>query len=138
VAEHQSLFQDALRLRDLSERQTLTRPENRELAAIADRVHAAGVAQVLIRDTGAQLRECDHLEYLSPNECAVILDEREADAVLAMLEQAHNVGMAPGLGLRVEDVRSAGFKLVSERFRDQDPYSRGLRLVATVARKASS
>jgi hypothetical protein len=98
----------------------------------------AELDRVSIQDTAvAELRDGDHLEYLSPNECAVILQEREADAVLSMLEQAHNAGMTPGIGLRVEDVRAAGFKLVSERFREQDPYIRGLRIVATVARRPS-
>lgn len=76
----------------------------------------------------------DHLEYLGPQECAVILHHREADALLAVLEQAHNSGIEPGVGLHVEDVRNAGFKIVSERFRDQDPYSRGRRIVGTVTR----
>jgi hypothetical protein len=82
----------------------------------------------------ATLRDGDHLEYLSPSEVAVILHEREADALLAVLEAALNNGTLPGLGLRVEDARAAGFKIVSERFRDQEPYSRGRRLVATVSR----
>ena len=88
--------------------------------------------------TGAHLRDGDHLEYLSPNELAVILNEREADALLAVLEAALNDGVTPGVGLRVEDARAAGFKIVSERFRDQDPYNRGLRLVATVARRGAA
>jgi hypothetical protein len=88
--------------------------------------------------SGAHLRDGDHLEYLSPNELAVILNEREADALLAVLETALNDGVTPGVGLRVEDARAAGFKIVSERFRDQDPYNRGLRLVATVARRGTA
>ena len=82
----------------------------------------------------AELRDGDHLEYLSPNECAVILQVREADALLAVLEKALNDGVEPGIGLRVEDARAAGFKIVSERWRDQDPYDRGIRLIAVVGR----
>lgn len=83
----------------------------------------------------AELRHGDSLEYLSPNECAVILSHREADALLAVLEKALGDGVTPGPGLWAKDAESAGFKIVSERWRDQDPYSRGMRIVATVARK---
>lgn len=85
----------------------------------------------------AEVRPGDHLEYLGPQECAVVLHHREADALLAVLESALNAGTVPGRGLRVEDARAAGFKIVSERFRDQDPYSRGLRVVATSTRRSS-
>ena len=38
-------FQDCLRLRELATRQTLTTGDNRELCAIADRLHALAVSR---------------------------------------------------------------------------------------------
>lgn len=45
----QQAFKDCLRLRDLAGRQTLTVGDNRELDAIADRLHALAVSRI---DTG--------------------------------------------------------------------------------------
>lgn len=56
----------------------------------------------------------------------------EVDALLAMLERANNDGITPGPGLSVEAAQSAGFRLVSERFRSDDPYNRGARVVGVV------
>ena len=74
---------------------------------------------------------------LDVQECAVVLHHREADALLALLEAAINSGMTPGAGLRVEDAREAGFKIVGERFRDQDPYNRAPRNVAVKTVRAA-
>lgn len=71
-------------------------------------------------------------QSLGPQECAVVLSHAEADALLALLEQANNAGMVPGIGLRVEDAQAAGFKIVGERFRDSDPYNRADRIRAVV------
>ena len=73
-------------------------------------------------------------EQLGPREVAAVLMDNEVDALLAMLETANNSGITPGIGLRVEDAQSAGFKLVAERFRDQDPYNRGVRTIGVILR----
>lgn len=53
----------------------------------------------------------DSRPVVGPQECYVVLHHREADAVLAVLEQAVNANMEPGIGLRVEDAVAAGVKL---------------------------
>lgn len=42
-------FNDCLRLRELADRQTLTVKDNRDLAAIADRLHALAVSSIETR-----------------------------------------------------------------------------------------
>ena len=42
-------FKDCPRLRDLAARQTLTQADNRDLAAIADRLHALAVSLIAAR-----------------------------------------------------------------------------------------
>ena len=48
-AQIQQAFEDCLRLRELAERQTLRVRDNRDLAAIADRLHALAVSRTDIR-----------------------------------------------------------------------------------------
>lgn len=79
-------------------------------------------------------RSRDDTRYLGPQECAVALGHDEADALLAMLEQANNAGMTPGPGLHVEAAQRAGFRIAAERFRNEDPYNRTSRIVAVVFR----
>jgi len=77
-------------------------------------------------------KRVEGVEELGPQECAVVLHHREADALLSMLEQANNAGITPGPGLHVEAAQEAGFRIVSERFRDRDPYNRSTRVVGVV------
>lgn len=51
------------------------------------------------------------MRELDDQELVVVLHQREADAVLAMLEAAINSGIKPGIGLRVEDAHAAGVKI---------------------------
>lgn len=48
---------------------------------------------------------------MSDQELTVTLHQREADALLALLEQALNAGMEPGIGLRRDDAHAAGVKI---------------------------
>lgn len=74
------------------------------------------------------------ITYLSPGECAVVLSHAETDALLALLEQAQNAGFTPGVGLRLGDAEEAGYRIVQQRWRDQDPYSRAPAIVAVTRR----
>lgn len=76
-------------------------------------------------------------ETLGSRELAPVLLDSEADALLAVLEKANNAGITPGIGLRVEAAQAAAFKIVAERFRDQDPYDRGVRTVGVVLRSTN-
>lgn len=72
----------------------------------------------------------ESLQGLGPREIGVVLMDNEADALLAVLETAINSGITPGIGLLKEDAEAAGFKIVAQRFRDNDPYNRGARITA--------
>jgi hypothetical protein len=65
------------------------------------------------RACGGTVPDREPAEYPKPGqqECVVVLHHREADALLALLEQALNKQLDPGIGLRRDDAEAAGVKI---------------------------